>query len=102
MRSLLQVVCLIFALPISASAAEGNVAHRLMFFEYGNCPNRFVEFDADGRIVREFKPRSIAVMFQILPNGNLVYGYGGHPTGVVEVNPAVTRSGITSASARRF
>jgi hypothetical protein len=68
-------------------AADAGIKHRLMFFEYGNCPNRFVELDADGRIVREFKPRSIAVMFQILPNGNIVYGYGGHPTGVVEVNP---------------
>jgi outer membrane protein assembly factor BamB len=68
-------------------AADAGIKHRLMFFEYGNGPNRFVELDADGRIVREFKPRSIAVMFQLLPNGNIVYGYGGHPTGVVEVNP---------------
>jgi outer membrane protein assembly factor BamB len=68
-------------------AADARIKHRLMFFEYGNCPNRFVELAVDGRIVREFKPRSIAVMFQILPNGNIVYGYGGHPTGVVEVNP---------------
>ena len=68
-------------------AADAGIKHRLMFFEYGNCPNRFVELDADGRIVREFKPRSIAVIFQVLPNGNIVYGYGGHPTGVVEVNP---------------
>ena len=37
--------------------------------------------------MRQFKPRSIAVIFQILPNGNLLYAYGGHPTGVVEVNP---------------
>ncbi|HEV3302397.1 MAG TPA: hypothetical protein VG055_22270 [Planctomycetaceae bacterium] len=57
-----------------------------MFFEYGNCPNRFVELDANGKIVREFKPRSIAVIFQALPNGNIVYAYGGKPTGVVEVN----------------
>jgi outer membrane protein assembly factor BamB len=63
------------------------VRHRLMFFEYGNCPNRFVELDEDGQIVREFKPLSIAVIFQRLPNGNVVYGYGGKPTGVVEVDP---------------
>jgi Mala s 1-like protein len=70
----------------SAFGGDAGIKHRLMFFEYGNCPNRFVELDVDGRIVREFKPRSIAVMFQILPNGDIVYGYGGHPTGVVEVN----------------
>ncbi|HXY33060.1 MAG TPA: hypothetical protein VEI07_02470 [Planctomycetaceae bacterium] len=69
------------------SASDTPVRHRLMFFEYGNCPNRFVELDADGKIVREFKPRSIAVIFQRLPNGNIVYAYGGKPTGVVEVNP---------------
>lgn len=80
-------IILSFGLLDAGFAADAGVKHRLMFFEYGNCPNRFVELDADGRIVREFKPRSIAVMFQILPNGNIVYGYGGHPTGVVEVNP---------------
>jgi len=80
-------IILSFGLLDASFAADAGIKHRLMFFEYGNCPNRFVELDADGRIVREFKPRSIAVMFQILPNGNIVYGYGGHPTGVVEVNP---------------
>jgi hypothetical protein len=84
---MLQIALLLFTLPIAASAAEVRPTHRLMFFEYGNCPNRFVQLDAQGRIVRQFKPRSIAVMFQLLPNGNLVYGYGGNPTGVVEVNP---------------
>jgi outer membrane protein assembly factor BamB len=66
--------------------AQAPTRHRLMFFEYGNCPNRFVELDTNGNIVREFKPRSIAVIFQRLANGNIVYAYGGKPTGVVEVN----------------
>jgi outer membrane protein assembly factor BamB len=69
------------------AAADGPTRHRLIFFEYGNCPNRFVELDVDGTIVRQFKPRSIAVIFQRLANGNIVYAYGGKPTGVVEVNP---------------
>ena len=68
-------------------AADGPVKHRLMFFEYGSDPNRFVELDADGKLTREFKPLSIAVIFQVLPNGNVLYAYGGKPTGVVEVNP---------------
>jgi hypothetical protein len=68
-------------------AADGPVKHRLMFFEYGIAPNRFVELDADGKLTREFKPLSIAVIFQVLPNGNVLYAYGGKPTGVVEVNP---------------
>jgi len=73
--------------PGDASAADSPIRHRLMFFEYGNCPNRFVELAADGTLVREFPPRSIAVIFQTLSNGNLVYAYGGKPTGVVEVDP---------------
>lgn len=85
-RFVLRNALLLVALPFSASAADVRIEHRLMFFEYGNCPNRFVELDTRGRIVRQFKPRSIAVIFQVLPNGNLVYAYGGHPTGVVEVN----------------
>src|ERR1700722_18781467 len=80
-----------FAAILSASscdisAAERPIRHRLMFFEYGNCPNRFVELGVDGALVREFSPRSIAVIFQTLPNGNLVYAYGGKPTGVVEID----------------
>jgi Mala s 1-like protein len=86
MRFMLQNVLLLLALPISASAADVGSGHRLMFFEYGNCPNRFVELDAQDKIVHQFKPRSIAVIFQVLPNGHIVYGYGGKPTGVVEVD----------------
>ena len=79
----------LFLMPLSLPtlAADTAVRHRLMFFEYGNCPNRFVELDTRGSIVRQFKPRSIAVIFQLLPNGNIVYAYGGHPTGVVEIDP---------------
>jgi len=86
MHRFLWLVLILSAWPISASAADVPAQHRLMFFEYGNCPNRFVELDANAKIVREFKPRSIAVIFQVLPNGNIVYAYGGKPTGVVEIN----------------
>jgi hypothetical protein len=87
LRLVVQLAAILAASPLSASADNAPVRHRLMFFEYGNCPNRFVELDAEGQIVREFKPRSIAVIFQRLANGNVVYAYGGKPTGVVEVNP---------------
>ena len=86
LRCVLQLAVLLAAWPLCLSAADAPVQHRLMFFEYGNCPNRFVELDRQGQIVREFKPRSIAVIFQTLPNGNIVYAYGGKPTGVVEIN----------------
>ena len=67
-----------------ASAAE-PIKHRLLFFEYGQGPNRMLELDADGKVVWEHKPPSIAVIFEVLPNGNVLYAYGGNPTGAREV-----------------
>ena len=87
MRTLLGSLLLLFSIGLSATAADKPIRHRLMFFEYGSAGNRFVEVDSDGKIAREFNPRSIAVIFQALPNGNVLYAYGGNPTGVVEVDP---------------
>ena len=70
---------------LSSSAADVGIKHRLMFFEYGQGPNRLLELDAQGEVVWEHKPPSIAVIFEVLPNGNLLYAYGGKPTGVREV-----------------
>ena len=85
MRMILLPLLLVVSL-FSAFCEEGPVKHRIMFFEYGKGPNRFVELDADGKITWQFKPPSIAVMFQALPNGNIVYAYGGNPTGVIEID----------------
>lgn len=74
------------ALPLAfALGAETGIQHRLLFFEYGKGPNRMLELDANGKVVWEHKPPSIAVIFQVLPNGNILYAYGGKPTGVREV-----------------
>ena len=59
--------------------------HRLMLFEYGKGPNRLIELDVSGKVVWEHKPPSLAVIFSVLPNGNILYAYGGKPTGVREV-----------------
>ena len=67
------------------SAAEPVIQHRLMFFEYGKGPNRLLELDAAGQVVWDHKPPSIAVIFEVLPNGHVLYAYGGKPTGVREV-----------------
>lgn len=79
------VVAFCAAAMIGVHAAESSRQHRLMFFEYGKGPNRLLELDAAGKIVWEHKPPSIAVIFQVLPNGNVLYAYGGKPTGVREV-----------------
>ena len=72
-------------IALRAGAAELEPKHRLLLFEYGKGPNRMLELDADGKIVWEHKPPSLAVIFQVLPNWNILYAYGGKPTGVREV-----------------
>lgn len=70
---------------LPAVQADSKTGRRLLFTEYGKGPNRFLELDAMGKPVWEFKPPSITVIFQTLPNGNILFGYGGTPTGVREV-----------------
>ncbi|MFO0976371.1 MAG: hypothetical protein U0996_08225 [Planctomycetaceae bacterium] len=82
-RSLLLLIVALFTHASPAVAQEG--ARRLLFTEYGQGPNRFVELDAAGKMVWEFKPPSITVIFQVLQNGNILFGYGGQPTGVREI-----------------
>jgi hypothetical protein len=84
-RRILSLLALLFATSTFLHAADTPSKRRLLFTEYGKGPNRFVELDGDGRIVWEFKPPSTAVIFQVLPNGNIVFGYGGSPTGVREI-----------------
>ena len=81
------VALLSFALALATQifAADTPAKRRLLFTEYGKGPNRFVEVDGDGKLVWEFKPPSTAVIFQTLPNGNILFGYGGQPTGVREI-----------------
>ncbi len=76
------------ALPVATSAAEAEPPskHRIVFFEYGNTQNRLVELDEDGKLIWEHKPPSVAVIFQPLAGGHIVYAFGGSPTGVVEID----------------
>ncbi len=71
---------------VSPFAADALIRHRLLFFEYGKGPNRLLELDDVGKVIWDHKPPSIAVIFQVLPNGNVLYAYGGKPTGVREIN----------------
>src|SRR6267143_744715 len=82
----LAVFALTICCGLSCVWADSPIEHRLMLFEYGKGPNRLVELDGAGKVVWEHKPPSIAVIFQVLPNGNILYAYGGKPTGVREVN----------------
>jgi hypothetical protein len=94
MHRLILTLALVLVAGASGRAGkhqEPAPGRRIMFFEYGHAPNRFVELDEDGKMTWEFKPPSIAVIFQVLPNGHVLYAYGGKPTGVREVD----RSGKT-------
>lgn len=68
-----------------AIVADEPIQHRLLFTEYGKGPNRFIELDTQGKIIWEFQPPSITVIFEVQPNGNILFGYGGKPTGVREI-----------------
>jgi hypothetical protein len=70
---------------VKSAGAEAAIQHRLLLFEYGQGPNRLLELDAAGKVVWEHKPPSLAVIFEVLPNGHVLYAYGGKPTGVREV-----------------
>jgi len=81
---------LFLGVVLVGARAESAGPHRLVLFEYGKGPNRMLELDPDGKVVWEHKPPSIAVIFEVLTNGNVLYAYGGKPTGVREV----TRQGV--------
>ena len=72
-------VILVFAIASNAFAAD-PIKHRLLVAEYGKGPNRLVELDADGKLVSEYKFPSIAVIFDVLPDGHVLYAFGGNPT----------------------
>ena len=73
-------------IAVGAEGEPSPIKHRIMFAEYGKGPNRLVEVSAGGKLVWEHKFPSIAVIFNVLPNGNILYAYGGKPTGVQEIN----------------
>lgn len=75
-------ILMALAAPLTADDA---IRHRLLFTEYGKGPNRFVELDEAGKLVWEFQPPSTTVIFEVQPDGNILFGYGGKPTGVREI-----------------
>lgn len=84
-RRILSLLALALSFSALVSAADAPAKRRLLFTEYGKGPNRLIELDGDGKLVWEFKPPSTTVIFQVLPNGNILFGYGGTPTGVREI-----------------
>jgi hypothetical protein len=75
---------LVFIGASTARAAE-PIKHRIMIAEYAD-QHRLVEIDREGKVTWEYAPPGLCVIFHPLANGNVVYAYGGNPTGVAEVN----------------
>jgi hypothetical protein len=87
-RLFISVLALFCACSLAeAQTSEGPALkrHHFMFMQYSP-GNRIVDLSAEGKILWEHPMPGLAVMFQELKNGNVVYAYGGVPTGVQEVN----------------
>jgi outer membrane protein assembly factor BamB len=84
-RLFTSILFIAFGFTTQIFATDAPAKRRLLFTEYGKGPNRFVELDGEGKLVWEWKTPSTAVLFQTLPNGNILFGYGGQPTGVREI-----------------
>lgn len=92
MRNLLRVFLLLLTvscLNLSAGAQNASTSsakrHRFMFMQYAP-GNKIIELSEDGKVTWEHPVPSLAVMFEVLKNGNVMYAYGGNPTGVQEVD----------------
>lgn len=89
-RRLLQGAALAGASSLATGARSASIqkgpGRRLLVAEYGKGPNRLLELGADGAIVREHRFPGVSVIFQVLPNGNVLYACGGQPTGVREID----------------
>lgn len=83
--SILRFLAFTLLFTARSFAEDAPVKHRLLLAEYGSSANRLVELDAEGKLVWEHQPPSTMVIFEPLPNGNILYGYGGKPTGVREI-----------------
>jgi hypothetical protein len=84
-RVILTVAIVLATRSAMLFAEEKPTRHRILLAEYGKGPNRLIEVSKDGKLVWEHRPPSICVFFQVLPSGNIVYAYGGKPTGVREI-----------------
>ena len=69
-----------------ASAGE-PVRHRILIADYNpKNGHHLVEVSPEGKVLWEHKTNGLCVQFQRLPNGHIVYGYGGKPTGTREID----------------
>lgn len=73
----------LLGLGLDGVAAAEAIKHRLLLCEY---PQRLVEVSADGKLAWEHSTPSLTVMCSVLANGDILYAYGGNPTGAQRIN----------------
>ncbi|MEO6183158.1 MAG: hypothetical protein ABIP71_08710 [Verrucomicrobiota bacterium] len=82
-KSLTALVFLALCIGSDRASGAEAIKHRLLVCEY---PQRLVEVSADGKAVWEHRTPSVTVMCDVLANGDILYAYGGEPTGAQRVN----------------
>lgn len=90
-RTYLRVVIIgvLHCIGLSATAsADGEPRkHRVMIADYNpKNGHQLLEVSPEGKVIWQHKTGGLCVQFQILPNGHIVYGYGGKPTGTREID----------------
>jgi hypothetical protein len=84
---LLLVCCWIPSSLPASLAGQPQDRRSIMVAQYqGPGGNRILEVSPEGKVVWEHKVPSLCVMFQMLPDGHVLYAYGGKPTGAREVD----------------
>lgn len=87
-RLLSSVLALLSLCSLTRAQTPGTPVlkqHHFMFMQYSP-GNRIIELSAEGKVLWDHPVPGLAVMFQELKNGDVVYAYGGSPTGVQEVD----------------
>ncbi|MDB6123596.1 MAG: hypothetical protein JWQ71_2589 [Pedosphaera sp.] len=77
----LAVLASLFVSVAGVGGAEA-IKHRILLCDY---PQRIIEISADGKLTWEHQTPSVTVMCDVLTNGDILYAYGGTPTGAQRI-----------------
>src|SRR5690242_14192651 len=75
--TLLSALALLFVNTEGTRGAEA-IKHRILLCDY---PQRIIEVSAEGKLTWEHQTPSVTVMCDVFTNGDILYAYGGAPTG---------------------
>ncbi len=78
----------VLLLPMARELPAGEpVRHRILMVEYNPAgKHRLLEVSPDGQLDWQHDTPGLCVQFERLPNGHILYGYGGKSTGAQEID----------------